>query len=246
VRSREYVIEAERKAARFASWYELFPRSQSASLARSGTFRDTIERLPVLRDMGFDVLYLTPIHTIGVMSRKGRNNALEAGPGDPGSPYAIGSREGGHDAIDPQLGNLEDFRALVIAAREHGIEIALDFAIQCWRNHPWLKEHHWFAWRADGSLRFAENPPKKYEDIVNIDFYAPDAMPAAWIALRDIVLYWVDAGVRTFRVDNPHTKPFAFWEWPIAEVRTAHPNVIFLSEAFTRPKVMCAGPKTAE
>ena len=171
VRSREYVIEAERKAARFASWYELFPRSQSASLARSGTFRDTIERFPVLRDMGFDVLYLTPIHPIGVMSRKGRNNALEAGPGDPGSPYAIGSREGG---------TLEDFRALVTAAREHGIEIALEFAIYCSRDHPWLKEHpNWFAWRADGSTRFAENPPKKYEDIVNIDFYAPDAMPAA-------------------------------------------------------------------
>jgi starch synthase (maltosyl-transferring) len=204
VRSREYVIEAERKAARFAIWYELFPRSQSASLARSGTFRDTIERFPVLRDMGFDVLYLTPIHPIGVMSRKGRNNALEAGPGDPGSPYAIGSREGG---------TLEDFRALVTAAREHGIEIALEFAIYCSRDHPWLKEHpNWFAWRADGSIRFAENPPKKYEDIVNIDFYAPDAMPAAWIALRDTVLYWVDAGVRTFRVDNPHTKPFAFCE----------------------------------
>jgi len=238
-RSKEYSIEAERQAARFASWYELFPRSQTDSPLRSGTLRDTIGRLPAIRDMGFDVLYLTPIHPIGFTNRKGRNNALQAAPGDPGSPYAIGSPDGGHDAIHPELGTLEDFRALVTSAYEHGIEIALDFAVQCSRDHPWLTEHPgWFAWRPDGSIRFAENPPKKYEDIVNIDFHAPGAAPAAWTALRDVVLTWIDAGVRIFRVDNPHTKPFPFWEWLIGDVRAAHPNVIFLSEAFTRPKVM--------
>ena len=237
--SSEYTIDAERTAARFASWYELFPRSQTDSPKRSGTFRDTIARLPAIRDMGFDVLYLTPIHPIGTTRRKGRNNALEAQPGDPGSPYAIGASEGGHDAIHSDLGTLEDFRSLVTEASAHGMEVALDFAIQCSRDHPWLTQHPgWFAWRADGSIRFAENPPKKYEDIVNIDFYAADATPAAWLALRDIVLHWIDAGVRTFRVDNPHTKPFPFWEWLIADVRRAHPNTIFLSEAFTRPKVM--------
>jgi starch synthase (maltosyl-transferring) len=176
---------------------------------------------------------------VGRTHRKGRNNALEAGPDDPGSTYAIGSPEGGHEAIHPELGTLEDFRALIMAAHAHGMEVALDFAIQCSRDHPWLEEHKgWFAWRPDGSIRYAENPPKKYEDIVNIDFYAPAAVPAAWLALRDIVLHWIDAGVRIFRVDNPHTKPFAFWEWMIADVRTRHPNTIFLSEAFTRPKIM--------
>jgi starch synthase (maltosyl-transferring) len=238
-RSAEYFIEAERKAASFASWYELFPRSQTDSPQRSGTLRDTIERLPAIRDMGFDVLYLTPIHPIGLTNRKGRNNALEAAPGDPGSPYAIGSPDGGHDAIHPELGTFEDFRALVTSAYEHGMELALDFAIQCSPDHPWLTEHPgWFAWRSNGSIRYAENPPKKYEDIVNIDFHAPDAAPAAWIALRDVVLTWIDAGVRIFRVDNPHTKPFPFWEWLIGDVRSIHPNVIFLSEAFTRPKIM--------
>ena len=238
-RSAAYAIEAERKAARFASWYELFPRSETGNAARHGTFRNVIARLPAIARMGFDVLYLTPIHPIGRTRRKGRNNALEAAPGDPGSSYAIGSSEGGHDAIHPELGTLEDFRALVTATREHGMEIALDFAVQCSRDHPWLEQHEgWFAWRSDGSIHFAENPPKKYEDIVNIDFYGPDAVPAAWVALRDIVLFWIDAGVRIFRVDNPHTKPFAFWEWMIADVRARHPNAIFLSEAFTRPKIM--------
>jgi len=238
-RSHTCFIEAERKAARFASWYELFPRSQTDSPAHSGTLRSTIARLAAIRHMGFDVLYFPPIHPIGTTARKGRNNALQAQAGDPGSPYAIGSSAGGHTAIDPNLGTLEDFRALVTAASEYDIEIALDFAVQCSRDHPWLKEHPgWFAWRPDGSIHFAENPPKTYEDIVNIEFYTADAAPAAWLALRDVVLYWIDAGVRIFRVDNPHTKPFPFWEWLIADVRARHPNVIFLSEAFTRPSVM--------
>lgn len=238
-KSPSYFIEVERQAARFASWYELFPRSQTANRARSGTLRDVIVRLPAIAEMGFDVLYVTPIHPIGRTHRKGRNNALIAGPGDPGSTYAIGGAEGGHEAIHPELGTMAEFRALVTAAHEHGMEIALDFAVQCSRDHPWLAEHRgWFAWRPDGSIHFAENPPKKYEDIVNIDFYAQDAMPDAWLALRDIVLHWIDAGVRIFRVDNPHTKPFPFWEWMIADVRARHPNTIFLSEAFTRPKIM--------
>ncbi len=238
-RSDIHAVDAERARARFASWYELFPRSQTGDASRPGTLRDVIGRLPAIADMGFDVLYMTPIHPIGTTRRKGRNNALDAGPGDPGSAYAIGSSEGGHEAIHPELGTMEDFRALVTAAHEHGLEIALDFAIQCSRDHPWLEEHKgWFAWRPDGSIHFAENPPKKYEDIVNIDFFARDAVPAAWLALRDIVLHWIDAGVGIFRVDNPHTKPFPFWEWLIADVRARHPNTIFLSEAFTRPKVM--------
>ena len=239
VKSQSYVVDAERKAAQFASWYELFPRSQTDNAARSGTLRDVVARLSAIANMGFDVLYMTPIHPIGRTHRKGRNNALEAGPDDPGSTYAIGGPEGGHEAIHPELGTMEDFRALVMAAHEHGMEIALDFAVQCSRDHPWLSQHKdWFAWRPDGSIHFAENPPKKYEDIVNIDFYAPGAVPDAWIALRDIVLHWIDAGVRIFRVDNPHTKPFPFWEWMIADVRARHPNTIFLSEAFTRPKIM--------
>jgi starch synthase (maltosyl-transferring) len=239
VKSEIHSVDAERTKAQFASWYELFPRSQTSDVSRPGTLRDVIARLPAIADMGFDVLYMTPIHPIGTTRRKGRNNALEAGPDDPGSSYAIGSAEGGHEAIHPELGTMEDFRAVVMAAHEHGLEIALDFAIQCSRDHPWLEEHRgWFAWRPDGSIHFAENPPKKYEDIVNIDFYAPDAVPAAWLALRDIVLHWIDAGVRIFRVDNPHTKPFPFWEWMIADVRSRHPNTIFLSEAFTRPKIM--------
>ncbi|HEX3665699.1 MAG TPA: alpha-1,4-glucan--maltose-1-phosphate maltosyltransferase [Rhizomicrobium sp.] len=232
-------IDAERAKARFASWYELFPRSQTNDGSRHGIFRDVIARLPAIAAMGFDVLYMPPIHPIGTTHRKGRNNALEAGPDDPGSTYAIGSAEGGHDAIHPELGSLEDFRALLMEAHAHGLEIALDFAIQCSRNHPWLEAHKgWFAWRPDGSIHFAENPPKKYEDIVNIDFYARDAVPEAWLELRDVVLHWIDNGVRIFRVDNPHTKPFPFWEWMIADIRSRHPNIIFLSEAFTRPKLM--------
>jgi starch synthase (maltosyl-transferring) len=232
-------VDAERRAARFASWYELFPRSETDSAKRHGTFDDVIRRLPAIRAMGFDVLYMPPIHPIGMQHRKGRNNRLDAAPDDPGSPYAIGSAEGGHDAIHPELGGFDAFERLVKAAATHGIEIALDFAIQCSPDHPWLKQHpDWFAWRADGSVRHAENPPKKYEDIVNVDFYADGAVPSLWQALRDIVLFWIAHGVTLFRVDNPHTKPFAFWEWLIADVRAQHPEAIFLAEAFTRPKPM--------
>jgi starch synthase (maltosyl-transferring) len=232
-------LDVDRPQAAFASWYELFPRSVTDDPARHGTFNDVIGRLPAIRAMGFDVLYFPPIHPIGHTNRKGRNNALHAEPGDVGSPYAIGSEEGGHDAIHPQLGNLEDFRRLVAAARAHELEIALDFAIQCSPDHPWLKQHpDWFRWRPDGSLRYAENPPKKYEDIVNPDFYAPAALPALWHALRDVVQFWIDQGVRIFRVDNPHTKPLPFWHWMIADIRDRHPDVLFLAEAFTRPKVM--------
>lgn len=231
-------VYADREAAAFSAWYELMPRSQSGDENRHGTFDDVIARLPYVRDLGFDVLYFPPIHPIGKTNRKGRNNSLTPTEDDPGSPYAIGSAEGGHDAIHPELGSFEDFRRLVDAARDHGLEVALDFAIQCSPDHPWIREHpEWFDWRPDGTIKFAENPPKKYEDIVNVHFYR-DALPGLWYALRDIVLFWVENGVRIFRVDNPHTKPFPFWEWMIAEVRTLHPDVIFLAEAFTRPKVM--------
>jgi starch synthase (maltosyl-transferring) len=239
VKSAPQWIDAERLAARFSSWYELFPRSQSDSPSRHGTFEDVIARLPAIRAMGFDTLYFPPIHPIGKTNRKGRNNSLKAGPNDPGSPYAIGSERGGHEAIHHELGTFEDFRRLIGAAAEHGLEIALDFAIQCSPDHPWLKQHPgWFDWRPDGSIKYAENPPKTYEDIVNVDFYAADAIPGLWIALRDIVLLWVREGVKTFRVDNPHTKPLPFWEWMIGEVRGQHPEVIFLAEAFTHPKMM--------
>ncbi|RDK10372.1 alpha-1,4-glucan--maltose-1-phosphate maltosyltransferase [Cupriavidus lacunae] len=233
-------VEADRLAARYASWYELFPRSQSNDTQRHGTFDDVIARLPAIRAMGFDVLYFTPIHPIGRTHRKGRNNSLRSEPGDPGSPYAIGGDEGGHDALHPELGTFEDFRRLIDAAAANGLELALDFAIQCSPDHPWLKDHpEWFAHRPDGSLRYAENPPKKYEDIVNVDFYAaPPAGAALWQALRDVVMFWADHGVRIFRVDNPHTKPLPFWEWMIADVRARHPDTIFLAEAFTRPKMM--------
>jgi starch synthase (maltosyl-transferring) len=232
-------VDVERKAAGFASWYELFPRSQSGDEHRHGTFDDVIARLPAIQAMGFDVLYMPPIHPIGRTHRKGRHNTLRPEEGDPGSPYAIGSEEGGHDAIHPQLGTLDDFRRLRAAAAERGMELALDFAIQCSPDHPWLREHpEWFDWRPDGSIRYAENPPKKYEDIVNVDFYAEGAAPALWQALRDVVQFWVREGVRVFRVDNPHTKPLPFWEWLIADIRSRSPDVIFLSEAFTRPKPM--------
>jgi starch synthase (maltosyl-transferring) len=232
-------VDAEREAAAFASWYELFPRSQSGDPNRHGTFDDVIARLPAIRDMGFDVLYFPPIHPIGRTNRKGRNNALTAAPGDPGSPYAIGSNEGGHDAIHPELGTLDDFRHLIAEARALGLEVALDFAIQCSPDHPWLRDHpDWFAWRPDGSIKYAENPPKTYEDIVNVDFYGPGAVPALWLALRDVVQFWIDQDVRIFRVDNPHTKPLPFWEWMIADIRSRHPDTIFLAEAFTRPKMM--------
>jgi starch synthase (maltosyl-transferring) len=235
----EIAVEIDRPQARFASWYEMFPRSAGDDPQRHGTFNDVIGRLPEIEAMGFDVLYFPPIHPIGKTNRKGRNNALKAAAGDPGSPYAIGGAEGGHDAIHPSLGTLDDFRRLRDAAAGHGIEIALDFAVQCSPDHPWLKEHpDWFSRRSDGSIRYAENPPKKYEDIVNPEFYAPAAIPDLWTALRDVVLFWIGEGIRIFRVDNPHTKPLPFWEWLIADIRARQPDVIFLAEAFTRPKLM--------
>jgi starch synthase (maltosyl-transferring) len=239
-RSAEYPLVVDRPIARAGAWYEMMPRSQSRLPNRHGTFDDCIARLPEIAALGFDVLYLPPIHPIGRINRKGRNNALTAAAGDPGSPYAIGSSEGGHDAVHPELGTLEDFRRLVKACAEHGMEVALDFAIQCSPDHPWLTEHpEWFKRRPDGSIQYAENPPKKYEDIVNPDFYGSDS-EGLCRALRDVVLFWVRQGVRIFRVDNPHTKPFPFWEWLIREVQSIDPNVVFLAEAFTRPKVMKA------
>jgi starch synthase (maltosyl-transferring) len=239
VQSPQMPVDAERIGARFASWYEIFPRSMSDDERRHGTFADVQRHLPRIRDMGFDVLYFPPIHPIGLKNRKGRNNTLTPAPDDPGSPYAIGSADGGHDAIHPELGTLADFHALREAAEAHGLELALDFAIQCSPDHPWLKNHPgWFDWRPDGSIRYAENPPKKYEDIVNVDFYTEDAVPDLWIALCDTVLFWAEQGVRLFRVDNPHTKAFPFWQWMIAEVRRRYPDAAFLAEAFTRPKIM--------
>jgi starch synthase (maltosyl-transferring) len=235
----EYLIDVERVEAGFASWYELFPRSQTRSPDIHGTFDDVIARLPAIRSMGFNVLYFPPVHPIGSSHRKGRNNSLLAGPADPGSPYAIGNVDGGHNAVHAELGGIGSFRRLISAAKDYGIEVALDFALNCSRNHPWLTEHPgWFSWRRDGSIRFAENPPKKYEDIVNFDFYAKDAKPSLWLALRDVVQGWVDEGVKIFRVDNPHTKPVPFWQWLIADIRARSPEVMFLSEAFTRPAMM--------
>jgi starch synthase (maltosyl-transferring) len=233
-----FPLIAERPIARASAWYEIMPRSQSPVPGRHGTFDDCIARLPEIAALGFDVLYLLPIHPIGRINRKGRNNSLVAGADDPGSPYAIGAAEGGHDAVHPELGTLDDFHRLVAACRQHGMEVALDFAIQCAPDHPWVREHpEWFKRRPDGSIRYAENPPKKYEDIINPDFYCADR-EALWAALRDVVLFWVEQGVRVFRVDNPHTKPFPFWEWLIREVQDRDPGVVFLSEAFTRPKLM--------
>ena len=218
----------------------LVPRSQGAEGVH-GTFRDVIGKLDYVRGLGFDVLYFPPIHPIGTTNRKGRNNSLRAEPGDPGSPYAIGSQEGGFTSVHPELGTLEDFDALVSAAREKGLELALDVALNASPDHPWISEHpDWFERRPDGTIKYAENPPKKYEDIVNFRYYLDDGRPNApfWEAIRDVILHWISHGVLMFRVDNPHTKPFPFWEWIIREVRVQHPEAVFLSEAFTRPKVM--------
>jgi starch synthase (maltosyl-transferring) len=229
---------ADRKRAQFSSWYELFPRTTSSEAAAHGTFKDVQGRLAYLARMGFDVLYMPPIHPIGHVNRKGANNALTSGPDDVGSPWAIGSAEGGHKDILPALGTLEDFKALLRAAREVGIEIALDIAFQCAPDHPYVRAHpQWFRHRPDGSVQYAENPPKKYQDIYPFDFETPD-WRALWDELRSVMEYWVTQGVRVFRVDNPHTKAFAFWEWSIGEIKRATPEVIFLAEAFTRPKVM--------
>jgi len=240
--SRSHVVPlvADRERARTGAWYEMVPRSQSPVPGRHGTFDDCIARLPEIAELGFDVIYLTPIHPIGHTNRKGKNNTLKAAPGDPGSFYAIGSEHGGHDAVHPELGTLADFRRLVAACHKHDMEIALDIAVQCSPDHPWLKEHpEWFSHRPDGTIKYAENPPKKYEDIVNPDFSCPDRI-ALWEGLRDVFLFWVEQGVKIFRVDNPHTKPLPFWEWVIREVQKRDPEVLFLAEAFTRPKVMKA------
>ncbi|HKW53017.1 MAG TPA: alpha-1,4-glucan--maltose-1-phosphate maltosyltransferase, partial [Stellaceae bacterium] len=237
---RELEVIVDRPLARCGAWYEMFARSQGRVPGETATFDDGIARLPEIQAMGFDVVYLPPIHPIGRINRKGRDNSLTAEPGEPGSPYAIGAAEGGHDAVHPELGGIAGFRRFVAAAQERGMEIALDYAIQCAPDHPWVEQHpEWFSFRPDGTIKYAENPPKKYQDIVNVDFYNPDR-EGLWRALRDVVLFWVGEGVKIFRVDNPHTKPLPFWEWMIREVQDRHPETIFLSEAFTRPKMMRA------
>lgn len=235
---KELPVAVDPERARFSAWYELFPRSCSKEPGRHGTFKDVEERLPYVAAMGFDVLYLPPIHPIGRVNRKGRNNVTVARPEDVGSPWAIGSDDGGHKAVHPQLGTIEDFEELVRSARNHGIEIAMDIAFQCAPDHPYVKEHpEWFRMRPDGTVQYAENPPKKYEDIIPFDFDTPHWL-GLWEELKSVALFWAGRGVRIFRVDNPHTKPFAFWEWLIAEIKREHPDAIFLAEAFTRPKVM--------
>ena len=237
---RELEIIVDRTAARFSAWYEMFPRSQGKEPGSSARFDDCIARLPEIAGLGFDVVYLVPIHPIGRINRKGKNNSPVAQPGDPGSPYAIGSAEGGHCAVNPELGTLADFRRFIDAAAALGIEVALDFAIQCAPDHPWVREHpQWFRFRPDGTIKYAENPPKKYQDIVNVEFYNRNH-EALWEELRDVLLFWIDQGVRIFRVDNPHTKPLPFWEWLIREIKARCPEALFLSEAFTRPKMMRA------
>ncbi len=235
---KELAVAVERKEAGFSAWYEMFPRSASGEPGRHGTFKDCEARLPYIAGMGFDVLYFPPIHPIGKTSRKGKNNAVTAGPDDPGTPWAIGVAGGGHKAINPQLGTLEDFKHLMAKAREYDIEIALDMAFQCSPDHPYVKEHpEWFLRRPDGTVQYAENPPKKYQDIYPLNFDTDD-WRQLWGELKSIVVYWAEQGVRIFRVDNPHTKPFQFWEWLIGEVKKDYPDAIFLSEAFTRPKKM--------
>ncbi len=235
-----FEVIVDRPRAVFGAWYEMFPRSQAPKPGVPGTFSDAARRLPELAELGFDVVYLPPIHPIGHTHRKGRNNARVAEADAPGSPWAIGSQEGGHTAVHPELGNLDDFAEFVATAQRLGMEVALDYALQCSPDHPWAREHpEWFFIRPDGSIRYAENPPKKYEDIYPLNFWCVDHMQL-WNACRDVLLFWIERGVRIFRVDNPHTKPLAFWKWVIAEIQCEHPDVIFLSEAFTRPKRMQA------
>lgn len=232
-------IVVEHKKANFSSWYELFPRS-SALEDRHGTFKDCIKLLPRVKAMGFDVLYFPPIHPIGKINRKGKNNNVKSNPGEPGSPWAIGSDEGGHKAILSDLGTLDDYKKLIAEAKKLDIDIALDLAFQCAPDHPYVKEHpEWFKQRPDGSIQYAENPPKKYQDIYPFNFET-DNWKELWEELKSVILYWIDQGVTIFRVDNPHTKPLPFWQWAIAEVQTTHPDIIFLSEAFTRPKIMAS------
>lgn len=236
---REFTVVVEHKKALFSTWYELFPRSASFN-GKHGTFRDVIKLLPRISAMGFDVLYLPPIHPIGKVNRKGKNNSVRAQAGEPGSPWAIGSDEGGHKAIHPELGTLDDYKKLIAESKKLNIDIALDLAYQCAPDHPYVKEHpKWFKQRPDGSIQYAENPPKKYQDIYPFNFECED-WQGLWNELLSVILYWVEQGVTIFRVDNPHTKPIQFWEWAIAETHKQHPDVIFLAEAFTRPKIMAS------
>jgi starch synthase (maltosyl-transferring) len=236
--AKELEVVVDRERARFGAWYEMFPRSCAPAPGRHGTFKDCESRLPYVSAMGFDVLYLPPIHPIGITNRKGKNNTPNVGPDDPGSPWAIGGPEGGHKAIHPQLGSLKDFQRLVAKAAEYNIEVALDLAFNCTPDHPYVEKHPgWFRHRPDGSVQYAENPPKKYQDIYPFDFETEE-WHHLWDEMKSIVFFWIQQGVRIFRVDNPHTKPFVFWEWLIRAVKREHPDVIFLSEAFTRPKVM--------
>ena len=236
--SKELEVQVDRKKAGFSAWYEMFPHSASPVPDRHGTFSDCEARLPYIAEMGFDVLYLPPIHPLGVTNRKGKNNAVTSKPGDPGTPWAIGSEEGGHKDVNPRLGSLEDFKHLIKKAGEYNIEIAMDIAFQCSPDHPYVKEHpEWFLHRPDGTIQYAENPPKKYQDIYPLNFEG-EQWQELWEELKSIVVFWAEQGIRIFRVDNPHTKPFKFWEWLIAEVKKEFPDAIFLSEAFTRPKVM--------
>jgi starch synthase (maltosyl-transferring) len=236
--TKELAAVVDRERARFSAWYEMFPRSCSPRPGQHGTFKDCESRLPYIAEMGFDVLYLPPIHPIGVTQRKGKNNSLTTTPEDAGVPWAIGGKEGGHKSVHPELGTLEDFRHFVAKAREYDIDVALDIAFQCSPDHPYVREHpEWFRQRPDGTIQYAENPPKRYEDIYPFDFETED-WPGLWEELKSIFLFWAEQGVHIFRVDNPHTKTFPFWEWVIAEVKRDYPDAIFLSEAFTRPKVM--------
>jgi starch synthase (maltosyl-transferring) len=235
---KELTIVVDRVKARFSTWYEIFPRSCSPEAGRHGTFKDCEARLPYIAEMGFDVVYLPPIHPIGRTFRKGKNNTTFAQADDVGSPWAIGSEEGGHTSIHPRLGKLEDFKHFISKAKENGLEVALDIAFQCAPDHPYAKEHReWFRARPDGTIQYAENPPKKYQDIYPLDFENPD-WRALWDELRDVFLFWSKQGVRIFRVDNPHTKPLAFWEWVIREIKDMYPDALFLAEAFTRPHLM--------
>jgi starch synthase (maltosyl-transferring) len=238
VYERDLRVVVDRERARFSAWYELFPRSTSPEPGRHGTFRDCEARLPYVAELGFDVLYLPPIHPVGREKRKGRNNALAAARDDVGSPWAIGSEEGGHKSINPALGTLEDFRRLVARARELGLEMALDIAFQCAPDHPYVREHpEWFTWRPDGTVQYAENPPKKYQDIYPFNFESEE-WQQLWEELKSVFEFWIEQGVKIFRVDNPHTKPFPFWEWAVNELKRDYPELIFLAEAFTRPKIM--------
>jgi starch synthase (maltosyl-transferring) len=235
---RELEVIVDPVRARFGAWYEMFPRSAGTDSSRSATFEEAAARLPYIASMGFDVLYLPPIHPIGASFRKGRNNTLTAGPDDPGSPWAIGSAAGGHTAVEPGLGTIDDFDRFVAAASRAGLEIALDLAYQASPDHPYVREHpEWFRTRADGTIKYAENPPKKYQDIYPLNFDS-EAWPALWAELKRVIEFWIGHGVKIFRVDNPHTKPYRFWEWALTDIKRTHPETIFLSEAFTRPKVM--------